>query len=86
MSLVFAGKSKAMPERRLLPYKTVMCRHCGRIQVTRGETMFRCRACSKSNRYRKNGRWNVKLKDFLTAEEAMIEAKRWAMEEGRKNK
>lgn len=62
-----------------------MCRHCGRIQVTQGEVMFRCRACNKSNRYRKNGQWNVKLKDFPSAEQAMIEAKRWAMEEGRKS-
>jgi len=84
MGMVFACK-KAAPDKKLLPYKTAMCRHCGRIQVTQGEVMFRCRACNKSNRYRKKGCWNVKLKDFPTAEEAMIEAKRWAMEEGRKS-
>lgn len=85
MGMVFAGKKKAAPDKKLLPYKTAMCGHCGRIQVTQGEIMFRCRACNKSNRYRKKGCWNVKLKDFPTAEEAMIEAKRWAMEEGRKS-
>jgi len=85
MSTLFAGKIKAPAEKKLMPFKAVMCRHCGRIQVTQGEAMFRCRACNKANRYRKNGQWNVKLKDFPSAEEAMIEAKRWAMEEGRKS-
>jgi predicted RNA-binding Zn-ribbon protein involved in translation (DUF1610 family) len=69
----------------LFPYKAVMCRACGKIQVTQGEEMFRCRECGKANRYRKNGAWNVRLKDFPTFEAAMIEAKRWAMEEVKKD-
>jgi len=87
MSLVFGSRteSKFIPDKRLYPYKTVMCRHCGRIQVTQGEVMFRCRSCNKANRYRKNGQWNVKLKDFPTVELAMIEARRWAFEEGKKS-
>lgn len=84
--MVFAGKNEPLPEGGLRPYKAVMCRHCGRIQVTKGETMFRCSACGKANRYRKKGHWNVKLKDFHSAEEAMIAAKRWATEEGMKKK
>jgi len=85
MSLVFGNENKTQPEKRLLLYKTVMCRHCGRIQVTQGEIMFRCRACNKANMFRRNGEWNVKLRDFPSAELAMIEAKRWAREEGRKS-
>jgi hypothetical protein len=91
MDLVFNKKGKEKKEgksllsRTLFPYKTVMCRNCGKIQVTQGEEMFRCRSCAKVNRYRKYGEWNVRLKDFPSFEAAMIEAKRWAMEEGKKD-
>jgi hypothetical protein len=92
MDLVFnkRGKKenkeeKSLLARNLFQYKTVMCRHCGKIQVTQGEEMFRCRECAKINRYRKYGQWNVRLKDYPTFEAAMIEAKRWAMEEGKKD-
>lgn len=80
-----ASAPKAQPERRLFPYKTVMCSRCGKIQVTLGEEMFRCRNCGKAIRFRKDGRWNVQIRDFPTYEAAMVEAKRWAMEEGRKD-
>ncbi|MBN2250723.1 MAG: hypothetical protein JW724_01440 [Candidatus Altiarchaeota archaeon] len=88
MSLVFnkglkkKKEQKNPPGAKLLPYKTVMCRHCGRIQVTTGEEMFRCRGCNKVIRFRKRGLWNVRLMDYRTFEEAHIAAKRWAMEEG----
>jgi RNase P subunit RPR2 len=91
MDLVFNKRGKTNKEeksllgKKLFPYKTVMCRSCGKIQVTQGEEMFRCRECAKINRYRKYGQWNVKLKDFPSFEAAMIEAKRWAMEEGKKD-
>ena len=92
MDLVFQKGKKDEEQRdrsllgeKLYPYKAVMCRNCGRIQVTRGEEMFRCRNCGKACRYRKYGKWNVKLKDFPTFEEAMMEAKRWAMEESKNN-
>ena len=86
MDLIFNKKAKAAPAERslsgkLFPYKAVMCRSCGKIQVTQGEEMFRCRECGKNNRYRKYGEWNVRLKDFPTFEAAHIEAKRWAYEE-----
>jgi hypothetical protein len=92
MDLVFnkkakekAREEKSLLGRKLFPYKTVMCRSCGKIQVTMGEEMFRCRSCNKINRFRKYGQWNVLLKDYSTAEAAMIEAKRWAMEESQKD-
>jgi hypothetical protein len=91
MDLIFNKKAKgekvekSLIARTLFQYKAVMCRNCGKIQVTQGEEMFRCRECAKINRYRKYGQWNVRLKDYPTFEAAMIEAKRWAMEEGKKD-
>ena len=91
MDLIFNKKikgdkiEKSLLARKLFQYKTVMCRKCGKIQVTQGEEMFRCRNCGKVNRYRKYGQWNVRLKDYSSFEDAMIEAKRWAMEEGMKD-
>ena len=62
---------------QLFRYKTVMCPHCGWIQVTEGKTRFKCRGCGKSSSYRKRGGWNVKLKDFPSMETASIYAKKW---------
>ena len=92
MSLLFSdSKKEKTPEKsllgeKLLPFKAVMCRSCGKIQVTTGEEMFRCRECNKVSYYRIKGRWNVRLKDFVSFEAAMMAAKRWAMEEGLNNK
>jgi len=88
MDLILGGKEIArenMPSEKMYPFKTVMCPHCGSIQVTLGEEMFRCKNCNKVNRYRKRGEWNVKLKDFPTAEMALMEARRWAIAEHLKN-
>ena len=87
MDLVFGVGAKekngqmSLLGEKLLPYKAVMCRQCGKIQVTMGEEMFRCKECNKVMKYRKKGVWNVRLKDFATFEDALRAAKKWAMEE-----
>lgn len=88
MGLLVQGKKIEQPTRsylaeRMFQYKTVMCPHCGRIQVTQGEEMFKCRndGCKKTSQFRLKGQWHVKLYDFATSEEAHIFAKRWAESE-----
>jgi hypothetical protein len=71
---------------RLFRYKAVMCPHCGTIQVTQGEEMFKCRNanCNKVSQFRVKGQWHVKLYDFPSHEEACRWAKKWIEEEYRK--
>lgn len=75
--LIVSNSGNKIPESPY-PYKAVMCPHCGRIQVTTGEVCFRCRICSKTSSYRRNGKPHVKFKDFPTHEMACIFAKRWS--------
>ncbi|MCK4492005.1 MAG: hypothetical protein KAU03_05235 [Candidatus Altiarchaeales archaeon] len=85
MSLVFNKEKPAISNdtlKELLPYKAVMCPHCGTIHVTKGEKCFRCRRCEKTSSFRKRGQWNVRLHDFISFQEAGIFAKKWAFDEG----
>lgn len=85
MGWVLNQSKKSKPEKELLRYKTVMCPHCGTIQVTAGEIMFRCRRCNKVSKFRTKGDWHVKLKDFDTPWLAMMYAKDWAYREFKKS-
>jgi uncharacterized C2H2 Zn-finger protein len=76
---------KSGPEKELLRYKAVMCPNCGTIQTTAGEIMFRCRRCDKTSKFRIDGDWHVKLKDFDTPHLAMMYAKDWACREFKTN-
>lgn len=78
MGLALNSKEQNKIPESPYPYKAVMCPHCGRIQVTTGEVCFRCRICSKTSSYRRNGKPHVKFKDFPTHEMACIFAKRWS--------
>jgi|GEM_PF-5258699 len=63
--------------KNLLPYKAVLCPFCGRIQVTGGESSFRCRLCGKTSSFRHESKWNVKLKSFETEKQAREYCQLW---------
>jgi len=72
-----------IPKETLRRYKVVQCRHCGNIQVTTAEEEFKCLACNRTMKFRVQGRWHVKLKDFDNLAEAIRCCQLWKLKEGK---
>jgi hypothetical protein len=58
------------PKAVLRRYKVCTCRSCGRVSITEAKRFLTCRLCKKRHEFRKNGEWNLRMKDFDSHEEA----------------